>query len=448
MSANTNRVEEVAELALAHAKKLGSDDVSAISSLSNENQVRFANNSITLVNSVHNVTLDLYIAISKKRMLGSTYNPTEKGIVRFVENLVSACNSLPESKDYVPLPRGSFKYSPNSSNFDPRVEDESFVGEAKVAIDASLSAGAVRASGSINSDVTELYITTSAGAKGRDKASRIMLNIRAFADDNSSGHGLSCTSYVSGFEPGAAGSAAGDYAKRSVNSKSVSEGEYNIIFTPTVVANLLPVADAASAFSIESGNSFLTEKLGQKIAVDGLDVEDYGVYEGGLGGRIFDDEGSSTGTNQIVKNGVFTTMLHNSSTAKKFGKEHSTGNAGILAPRATTIVFSKGDSSVEEMIRETRAGLFVTNNWYTRYQNYRTGEFSTVPRDAAFRIEGGEIKEPVSGFRMSDSVPRQLSNIELISDSRRWIKWWEVSTPTLAPSMMIKGVRVTRAVGS
>jgi PmbA protein len=111
-------------------------------------------------------------------------------------------------------------------------------------------------------------------------------------------------------------------------------------------------------------------------------------------------------------------------------------------------VFGRGQISLDDMISETKQGLFVTNNWYTRYQNYRTGEYSTVPRDAAFKIEAGELKEPVAGFRISDSIPRQLSNIELISKERTWIKWWEVETPTLAPAMMISDVKITRAVGS
>jgi PmbA protein len=210
----------------------------------------------------------------------------------------------------------------------------------------------------------------------------------------------------------------------------------------------MPIASSASAFAIESGNSFLADKLGQKVGVDQLNVDDEGVFDHGLGGRVFDDEGLPTGTNHIISNGTFQTMLHNSSTAKKFGKDRSTGNAGIIAPRSATIVFGGGDVSWDEMIRETQDGILVTNNWYTRYQNMRTGEYSTVPRDAAFRIQGGEIREPISGFRLSDSVPRQLSNIEMISKDREWIKWWEVSTPTLAPAMMVKNVRVTRAVGS
>ncbi len=50
--------EQVAQLAMDQAKKLGCDDISVVCALSNENQVRFANNSITLVNNVRNITLD------------------------------------------------------------------------------------------------------------------------------------------------------------------------------------------------------------------------------------------------------------------------------------------------------------------------------------------------------------------------------------------------------
>ena len=120
--------------------------------------------------------------------------------------------------------------------------------------------------------------------------------------------------------------------------------------------------------------------------------------------------------------GVFRTMLHNTTTANKF-KSKSTGNAGIIAPSPTTIVFKEGDMGFDEMIKKTGNGILITNNWYTRYQNQRTGEYSTVPRDAAFLIEGGELKQPVNGLRVSDSIPRQLQNIEYISRERKWIKW-------------------------
>ncbi len=439
-------IEEIAAFALSEGKNLGCSDVSVTAWKSNDSQVRFSNNTITLVNNVRNIALEVYISKDKKKIVGATYNPTEEGIKRFVQNLLSSCNALPPSEDYAPLPEGPFHYH-GEANFDPRVTDAPLVDFVKQTIDSGLNAGAKRVSGSLNTRTIEQFILTTGGASGRDKQTKMLLNVRAFAEDNASGHGLSCTSYLSDFEPANAGYTAGDYAKRSLNPKMIPEGRYSVVFTPTVVANILPVASNASAFAIESGTSFLVDKLEQRIAVQTFKLEDHGVYPHGLGGAVFDAEGTPTGLTEIVGNGTFRSMLHNVTTAKKFGKK-STGNAGIIAPQPITIEFGSGDISLHDMIRETKDGVFITNNWYTRYQNYSNGEYSTVPRDAAFRIENGDLTEPLVGLRVSDSIPRQLNNIELISRERQWIEWWEVHIPTLAPAMMIRDVQLTRAVGS
>lgn len=439
-------LDEVAETVLSEAKQHGCDDASVICTQSNDSQVRFANNSITLVDNVRNLTLELYVSKQKRRILGASYNTTRKGIEKFVENLVKSCEALPQSEEYVPLPQGSFHYA-GQANFDSKVEDAPLVDYVAQTIDRAIHAGAVRVSGSLNTESTDTVILTTGGASGKDRQSQILLNVRAFADDNSSGQGLSCSSYISDFRPEEAANRAGNYAKKSMNPKQIPDGIYDVIFTSTVVADILPVASNASAFAIESGNSFLTDKLEQEIAVKTLSIEDHGVFDHGLGGRVFDDEGTPTQLNRIVTGGRFSMMLHNCTTAKKFGKK-STGNAGIIGPRPTTIVFSPGNRTMDELVKETKQGVMITNNWYTRYQNPRTGEYSTVPRDAAFRIESGQISEPVSGLRVSDSIPRQLTNIEGITKDRDWIRWWEVNTPTLAPAMKIKGVHVTRAVGS
>src|SRR5208283_1825114 len=210
MMSNQISLEEVADLALAQAKKLACSDVSVLAMRSNDSQVRFSNNAITLVNSVRNITLDLYLAKNKKRIVGQTYNPTLAGITRFIENLVSSCETLPVSEDYFPLPAGPFHYE-GQSNYDPKVRDASLVQYVKQTIDSSNLAGAKRVTGSLSTESTDLLILTSAGARGRDKQSKVLLNVRAFADDDASGHGLSCTSYLSDFEPEKAGASAGDY---------------------------------------------------------------------------------------------------------------------------------------------------------------------------------------------------------------------------------------------
>ena len=68
-----------------------------------------------------------------------------------------------------------------------------------------------------------------------------------------------------------------------------------------------------------------------------------------------------------------------------------------------------------------------------------------MPRDACFVISNGKITTPIQGIRISDEIPRQLSNIDSLSKTRKWISWWEVETPVLAPSIVVKDVPVTRS---
>jgi PmbA protein len=76
-----------------------------------------------------------------------------------------------------------------------------------------------------------------------------------------------------------------------------------------------------------------------------------------------------------------------------------------------------------------------------------TGDFSAIPRDAMFLIENGKIVRPLREMRISDSIPRMLANISALTKERKWIKWWEVETPTLAPAAMIDKVKFTRSSG-
>ncbi|MFO7976905.1 MAG: metallopeptidase TldD-related protein [Candidatus Hydrogenedentota bacterium] len=105
--------------------------------------------------------------------------------------------------------------------------------------------------------------------------------------------------------------------------------------------------------------------------------------------------------------------------------EATTANAGLIAPHPWNVVVSPGDSSLEDMIREVDHGLLVTNVWYTRFQNYHTGDFSTIPRDAAITIDNGELGHAVTGIRISDSLPRLLTSITRLSRKQQQIHWWE-----------------------
>jgi PmbA protein len=441
-------LEDLNETAVAQASRLGAEDAVALSARVADRMIRFANNSVTVVNRVEEAELTVYLAKDRRRAIASTSNLEKVSVKKFVVDLFKSLKDLTPS-EHVSLPKKGSRFRPGPGRVDRKLVEieEGLPGLAKRAIDASLSAGGKRSAGVIDAGDVSSAILTSTGTRGSDARAAITLNIRSFAENDASGHGLSCSSTLSGFDPEEAGRRAGEDAKRMVAASEPEAGKYEVILSPTVASNLVePVAGSASAFSVDSGTSYLAEKLGKTVAAESFSLTDHGVVRGGLGGRVYDDEGVATQSTPIVTGGVLKNYLHNLTTAKKW-KSKSTGNAGFVTPHAWNLEVGKGDSSYDEMVKDTRHGIVLTSNWYTRFKNYRTGEFSTVPRDGAYLVRGGEVVGGLKGMRAGDDLLRLFSSVSLLSKDREWIQWWEVDTPTLCPWMRIDGVTITRAYG-
>jgi len=442
--------DEANEYGLRVAKKLGADEAILITAVSNERMARFANSSVTVTKNVDESGQMVYLAKGGRRIIGSSSNPEKASLGRFIGLLYKSMMSLPKDPAFVPLPPRGRAYRPEASHDKGLESAEGLIaGYVEEAIGSAESAGARRTAGSLEAGVTSHHIMSSTGTVGSDTSSKILLNVRAFTDRDASGHGLSCAASLRDFHPGAAGATAGSHSKMMRDARQLSEEgtTFQILMSPTVAANLLElVGEFASAFSIEAGTSYLVDKLGKRVASESLELTDIGTGAGCLGARTFDDEGQATRSTKLVEAGVLKSYLHNLSTAKRF-KTKTTGNAGLIEPGPWNLEIGAGDSGYDEMVKEMKRGLVLTSNWYTRFKNYRTGEFSTVPRDGTYLVESGEVKAPIKGIRISDNLERMFSSIRLLSKQREWVEWWEVGTPTLCPWVLVDGVTVTKAYG-
>jgi PmbA protein len=237
----------------------------------------------------------------------------------------------------------------------------------------------------------------------------------------------------------------------ALNPTTGDAGKYSVVFAPSIFANLLNrVGDSASAYSVDIGLSFLGDSLGNEVASGNFTLHDGSRMDGGPGAIALDDEGYPTQNVTLISGGVLRNFLHNSYTAAKY-KAQLTGSArfdaGIagMIPDARSLMLDPGEGSLEDLFDKAHDGLYVTNNWYTRFQNYRTGDFSTICRDGVFRIRNGKLAEPVKGLRISDNMIRTLRSSKAMSKDRSWVKWWEVQTPTLTPHVLIGEVGMTTA---
>jgi PmbA protein len=440
------RAEDICQLVLRACKAQGVSDVVVTVAQSEGLMVRFSNNEITTVNALNDATASVFVNDNGRKAGASVADLSKKGLESAAKKVVEMAKRAPAASIYAPLPQGPFSYDPRlleggQASTDPKT----LVTYVKEAIEAAQREGAQRVAGSLISDNGRFTLQTSNGAFGVMRKSAIELSLRAFGSEGASGHAVSVAGSEPDFRPAEAGAEAGRLAKMSREAGDGEPGEYDAVLGPLVFADLVnQVGRSASAFSVEAGMSFLADKVGKRVASESISILDDPTLVGTYGSTPFDAEGMPARRNVLIEAGVLKGFLHNSTTAKKFGTS-TTANAGLVAPRPFNLVVEAGPRSLEEVIASVDKGIYVTNDWYLRYQNYQTGDFSTIPRDAMFMIENGKLSRPVKELRISDNLLRMFSSIKEVANGRSWVRWWEVEVPTLCPAALVEKVRFTKS---
>ncbi|MCK4484238.1 MAG: TldD/PmbA family protein [Candidatus Thorarchaeota archaeon] len=446
------------DLAVDHAKG-NADGVIARGVLSSNSQIRFSQNAIDISKRWESFSLQLFLIVE-----GAKTGFSERSVSsaddakKAVDDTIAFTKRLPESIFFAGVEENVHEYKMVAGTFDSKIDGfgEKAPGVVNAAIDAARAQGAKRVAGALKFGKEFQFFRSSYGPEGSTRSTSFDLNVRAFMDElDHSGQGLECGTKPSQALNGMidAGANAGRLAKQAEGAKQGEPGTYDLVMNPTVAANVLGfMVESANPFMVLVGASPLGDKMGQQLGPEFVTVIDDARMPGGLASKPFDAEGTPTRAINIYEKGVLKSFVHNTSTGKMFETE-STGSSDLvglgsglkmLLPNSSNIVFENGDRSFEELLEGNKPTIYVTSNWYTRFTNYQTGEFSTIPRDAMFLIEKREMK-PIKNVRISDSMLRMFANISAFSNDRRQIYWWEVETPTFIPSVRIADCRITAA---
>ena len=424
------------------AKSLGADEAIARTNFGRRVQIRFSNNENDISKVWNNYVTEVALTW-EKRVVATEIRNFERAEER-VEGLLRLAKVSMPNPMYGGIASGAFEYG--ESEADQRIrtleEPTAYVEQAIEAARAEVPKG-LNAGGTLYANYEDVYLVSSEGPEGRDARSSIELSIRAFSQKEASGHGVECSSSLKGFDPARAGRKAGELAWLARDPAAGEEGRYDVVFDPLMTGSILGIYGMmSSAFYVMIQMSVFGDKLGEVVAPEFVTLRDspagYSVAN-----RLFDDEGVPARETVIIDRGVLKTFLHNTSTARAF-KTETSGNAGLVVPTAWNVELDPGDIGREELFAEVDRGLYITNTWYTRFQNYAVGDFSTIPRDAAFVVEDGEIAGSLKDIRISDNALRMLGGIAAVSRERQHIHWWESQFPTLSPYVLIRDVGITR----
>lgn len=444
-------LKDTAEEILGFATGSGADDAIVEVFDWKTHQVRFSNCRIDASNWWAERHAHVFVAVGKKtvatdlRDLGSAHSS--------VAELVRLAKMSPDNPAYAGVPSGRFKYGKGRA--DPKVVAmRSPTKHVHDAIGAALREGAVDVGGTFFVRHRRSGIASTGGALAEDESAALELSVRAFSQPEASGHGLCCTHKLSGLKARDTGAKAGHMASLAKDPVQGDVGKTDLILEPLFLGGLVHSTTAMmSAFYVEIGMSMYAKKAGKKVASEHVTVADDPTVPS-ISQRAFDHEGMPTRRNVVIKDGVLRTYLHNTSTAKRF-RTKSTGNAGPFVPMgfeppavpsAFHPVVEPGDWTLEEMIADTEDGLYLNNTWYTRYQSYSRGDFSTIPRDAILKVEGGRIVGAVKNIRVSDNMLALWKNVDALSKNTQEVFWWdEAAPPSTLPAVRIRGMNITRS---
>jgi PmbA protein len=167
--------------------------------------------------------------------------------------------------------------------------------------------------------------------------------------------------------------------------------------------------------------SCLNDRMGKQLFGKNISVWDDAYHPLQLGAS-FDGEGIPRQKVQLVDCGVPKNLVYSRNSAKIANKK-PTGH-GFMLPNEygeapMNLVFSGGNSTLEQMISSTDRGLLVTRLWYIRevdpYEKIMTG----MTRDGLFLVEKGRVVSAVRNFRFNQSLLEMLRNVELLGPAVR-----------------------------
>jgi len=158
---------------------------------------------------------------------------------------------------------------------------------------------------------------------------------------------------------------------------------------------------------------------GQKIGSDLLTVCDDPTIEGTLGFYLYDDEGTPARCKVLIENGILKERMHSRETAAIFGAEPNAGMRAITYEfipliRMSNTFIAKGDWKKEEIIEETKKGVYVVGMKHPSIDDKRYNW--TISAQEGYLIENGELTKHLRDIALMAIAPEFFKSIDAVGD--------------------------------
>jgi PmbA protein len=293
---------------------------------------------------------------------------------------------------------------------EPEVGD--LIARAEAAEAAALAVQGVTNSegGSAGFGRTELWLATSAGFAGAFARSSHSVSASVIAGTGTSmqrDYDYHGTVHLADLDaPEKIGHGAGERAVSRLNPIRPKTGRMPVVYDPRVSNSLVGhLSGAINGSSVARGTSFLKDRMGQKLFAAGIFIRDDPRRVRGARSWTFDAEGVPTRPRAFIEDGVLTSWVLDSRSARQLGLRTtghaSRGTGGPPGPSATNLYMAAGSVTPAELMADIAEGIYVTELIGSGI-NGMTGDYSRGA--AGFMIRGGALAEPVAEITIAGNL--------------------------------------------
>jgi PmbA protein len=189
-----------------------------------------------------------------------------------------------------------------------------------------------------------------------------------------------------------------------LGAKKIKTCQAPVLLVPKMASSFWSTLIAAlSGGSLYRKSSFLLDSLGTIIFPDFVNITENPHILKALGSAPFDSEGVATVEKDIIKNGVVSTYLLSSYSARRLGLQTTANSGGVH-----NVTVTPGVSDYAQLIKQMERGLIVTE-FLGQGTNLVSGDYSQGA--AGFWVENGQIQHPVEEITIAGNFKDMFKNI-------------------------------------
>jgi PmbA protein len=432
----TNENKKLAQWALDYALKNGcqASRVSIYNGSSSSFEIRDMKVDRLQQASENSLVINLYV--DGRFGSFSTNRLDRNELETFIRNGIDSTRFLAEDKARM-LPDASLYYKGGGADLqlmDP--EFDSIQPDDKVALAMSVcnemmdkDDRVISANSSYSDEKDFKYMIASNGFEGEASGSSFSLSaslsIKGEGDARPESYWFDSSIFYDTLTKEGIGQKAFERVLSKLGQKKIASGKYRMVVDNMNSARLLsPVINALYGSSIQQKNSFLLDKLGQKVLGDKMTLIDEPHLVKSTGARYFDGEGVATKRMPVFEKGVLNTYFIDTYTANKMNVRPT-----ISSPSLFTM--EMGDKDTNGLVASVDKGILVTG-FNGGNSNSTTGDFSYGVE--GFLIEKGKLTKPISEMNATGNMLTLWSNLTEVGNDPRSFSSWRI------PSLLFDGV--------